>query len=459
MVSEANQKAIEAAGLSFILGMRIPHVPYVVNRWRREHPGEQIPDGHFFTQPWPAGPDCGRRDQVIYYQYRHERARRTLRGIDEQVKKAGQAVAGNAPVKRNRFIQLSGGGRSRDEDLPLPREDCRAVAGESASCSLGVNWTHRLFVSSGRLPLRRLHLKDSRDLVRVAESVNGEGRRPSGNRADRPNRDKAMFGSSPWDRPYLEPRPIMVGHQGKEMSYSEDRGVEHSAASNVLLQHRIWWKAPGNVRERHEMRTEEGNSAGQRAGEIVAVGDPDSGGICWCASGGVDVTVVSRRDRLLCLVSLHRDQSLEHGPIRHGPLCSVVQLHSEASHHRADNRLRSRLDIAHPPAVASIAKYPDGRREDGFLPPLASGGAAPALTVPLLAERRQVVSEPFRPDMLAGDLPFGGTAEAAGSSHLTRVRLGVQHEALGPRWTRPTPAGRSGRSPGGRARLARIWRT
>ena len=56
MVSEANQKAIEAAGLSFILGMKIPHVPYVVARWRREHPGEQIPDGHVFTQPWPAGP-------------------------------------------------------------------------------------------------------------------------------------------------------------------------------------------------------------------------------------------------------------------------------------------------------------------------------------------------------------------------------------------------------------------
>ena len=46
MVSEANQKAIEAAGLSFILGMKIPRVPYVVAQWRREHPGEEIPDGH-----------------------------------------------------------------------------------------------------------------------------------------------------------------------------------------------------------------------------------------------------------------------------------------------------------------------------------------------------------------------------------------------------------------------------
>src|SRR6266536_1720696 len=95
MVSEANQKDIEAAGLSFILGMKIPRIPYVVSQWRREYPGEQIPDGHVFTQPWPAGPNGGRRDQVIYYQYKAGRARRTLRGIDEQVKKAEQAVAGN----------------------------------------------------------------------------------------------------------------------------------------------------------------------------------------------------------------------------------------------------------------------------------------------------------------------------------------------------------------------------
>jgi hypothetical protein len=126
MISEANQKAIEAAGLSFILGMKIPHVPYVVAQWRREHPGEQVPDGHIFTQLWPAGPNGGRRDQVIYYQYRHDRARRTLRGIGDQVRKAEQAVAGKAPVKRNRFIQLSGGTRSINRGL---EEKARTLAG------------------------------------------------------------------------------------------------------------------------------------------------------------------------------------------------------------------------------------------------------------------------------------------------------------------------------------------
>jgi hypothetical protein len=126
MVSEANQKAIEAAGLSFILGAKIPHEPYVVKQWRREHPGEQIPDGEIFTQPWPAGPNGGRRDQVIYYQYRHDRARRALRGIDEQVRKAEQAVAGQAPVKRNRFIRLSGGTRTVNREL---EQKARTLAG------------------------------------------------------------------------------------------------------------------------------------------------------------------------------------------------------------------------------------------------------------------------------------------------------------------------------------------
>src|SRR5215831_15482574 len=94
--------------LPFILGKRIPEVPYVVAEWRRGHPDEPVPGGHVFTQRWPAGPNGGRRDQVIYYQYRHDRARRTLRGIDEQAAKAENAVAGQVPIKRNRFIQLSG---------------------------------------------------------------------------------------------------------------------------------------------------------------------------------------------------------------------------------------------------------------------------------------------------------------------------------------------------------------
>jgi hypothetical protein len=126
MISDANMKAIEAAELSFILGMRVPDVPYVVDQWRREHPGQAIPDGHVFTQPWPAGPKDKRRDQVIYYQYRADRARRTLHGIDGQAAKAAKAVAGLAPVKRNRFIALAGAVKSVNREL---EEKARTLAG------------------------------------------------------------------------------------------------------------------------------------------------------------------------------------------------------------------------------------------------------------------------------------------------------------------------------------------
>jgi len=63
---------------------------------------------------------------VIYYQYRHDRARRTLRGIDEQVAKAEKAVAGKVSVKRNRFIKLTGANKSVNRDLEAK---ARALAG------------------------------------------------------------------------------------------------------------------------------------------------------------------------------------------------------------------------------------------------------------------------------------------------------------------------------------------
>jgi transposase len=129
MISEANQKAIVAAGLSFILGTRIARVPQVITEWRDRHPGQEIPDGQVFAQPWPATAAEKARgipDRVLYYQYRHDRARRILRGIDEQVAKAEKAVAGKAAVKRNRFIKLSGATKSVNRDLEAT---ARALAG------------------------------------------------------------------------------------------------------------------------------------------------------------------------------------------------------------------------------------------------------------------------------------------------------------------------------------------
>jgi hypothetical protein len=126
MISEKNIKDIEAEGLSFILGMKISEVPYVISEWQREHPGEPVPDGQVFVQPWPAGSTDKRIDQVRYYQYKHDRARRTLKGIDEQVRKAEQAVAGKTTVKRNRFVKLTHATKTVNRELEAK---ARALAG------------------------------------------------------------------------------------------------------------------------------------------------------------------------------------------------------------------------------------------------------------------------------------------------------------------------------------------
>ena len=150
MISAANKKAIEDAGLSFILGMRIAEVPHVVTEWRREHPSEPMPDGLVLTQPWPAGPTDKRRDQVIYYQYKADRARRTLRGIDEQVAKAAKAVAGKAPVKRNRFIKLVGADKSVNRTLEAKARALAGIKGyitnlSDPSAEFVIGAYHRLF--------------------------------------------------------------------------------------------------------------------------------------------------------------------------------------------------------------------------------------------------------------------------------------------------------------------------
>ena len=132
MVSEANRDAIEDAGLFYIIGAKIPEIPYHVKQWRKEHPDIEIPDGQVFTAPWPATEQQrarGRRDKVTYYQYKADRARRTLRGIDEQVAKAEKAVAGKEPVKRNRFIKLAGGTKSVNRELEVK---ARGLAGLKA---------------------------------------------------------------------------------------------------------------------------------------------------------------------------------------------------------------------------------------------------------------------------------------------------------------------------------------
>jgi hypothetical protein len=117
MMSEANLADVEDAGWSFIVAGKLPEVPYVITQWHRQHPEAEPVDGMVLTQPVIMGPRADQRRRTTFYQYKSDRARRTLHGIDQQVAKAAEAVAGQAPIKRNRFVTITGGTRAINRDL------------------------------------------------------------------------------------------------------------------------------------------------------------------------------------------------------------------------------------------------------------------------------------------------------------------------------------------------------
>jgi hypothetical protein len=126
MMSEANLADIEGAGWSFVIGGRLPEVPYAISQWRRDNPDLEPADGMTLTQPTVMGPKADQRRRTTIYQYKTDRARRLMHGIDQQVAKAEKAVAGQAAIKRNRFVTLTGGTRAVNRDLETK---ARALAG------------------------------------------------------------------------------------------------------------------------------------------------------------------------------------------------------------------------------------------------------------------------------------------------------------------------------------------
>jgi len=126
MLSEANLKDIEDAGWSFIVGGKLPEIPDPIRQWMLDNPDGEPGEGQVVSQRLTMGTKADTRPRTTYYQYRSERAKRTLHGIAAQVQKAEKAVRGQIPVKRNRFITLTGGKKSVNRDLEAKT---RALAG------------------------------------------------------------------------------------------------------------------------------------------------------------------------------------------------------------------------------------------------------------------------------------------------------------------------------------------
>ncbi|MCJ7858964.1 hypothetical protein MUN33_09620 [Corynebacterium sp. LD5P10] len=77
----------------------------------------------------PGNPEKGIRPSKTIHHYSADRARRTIKGIDESLRKARDIAAGKTPVKRNRYVTM--GKTTKQVNLELASQH-RELAGIKA---------------------------------------------------------------------------------------------------------------------------------------------------------------------------------------------------------------------------------------------------------------------------------------------------------------------------------------
>lgn len=110
MLSRENLEALVENGYHFIVGSRLTKVPYDATSSPSPNPKvSKWTDGQIMMV------EKGTRRTI--YQYREKRAALDIKNIEAGVTKARRIVAGNTPVKRNRFLSLKSEQRSLNQDL------------------------------------------------------------------------------------------------------------------------------------------------------------------------------------------------------------------------------------------------------------------------------------------------------------------------------------------------------
>ncbi|MFZ2563348.1 MAG: transposase, partial [Corynebacterium variabile] len=129
MISEANRRDLDAAGLSYVLGGKTRELPYPIWRWRNDHPGVEYTHDQIWVTNDPGDPAKGIRPSRTIYHYSADRARRTVKGIDESLRKARNIAEGKTPVKRIRYVKM--GKTTKQVNLELASQH-RELAGIKA---------------------------------------------------------------------------------------------------------------------------------------------------------------------------------------------------------------------------------------------------------------------------------------------------------------------------------------
>ena len=102
MLSADNLKQLSDAGYGYIVGSRMHKIPYDIAQYQKT---KELTDNQIIAVKTSV------RSQRIIYQYKQKRAALDLRNIEKQIEKAEKIIAGQAPVKRAKFLSVTTEGK------------------------------------------------------------------------------------------------------------------------------------------------------------------------------------------------------------------------------------------------------------------------------------------------------------------------------------------------------------
>jgi hypothetical protein len=114
MLSAANLNALEDAGFSFIVGSRLTKAPYDLAEHFQRH-GNYFENGQILESARTMGTGKNARERRIVYQYSFKRHKRDDRTINLMIDKAERIADGKAPLKKARFLKVTGAEKELDQ--------------------------------------------------------------------------------------------------------------------------------------------------------------------------------------------------------------------------------------------------------------------------------------------------------------------------------------------------------
>jgi len=148
MLSSKSLTSLEELGYHYVVASRISKCPYEIEEYRNELRHECF-DKQIFDLEQTFNINSRRVKRRVIYQYREKRAKLDLSNIEKSLAKAQSMVAGKMPVKRNRFVSVSGARRSINESLVESAKQKAGIKGYVTNLDTDpqiiINAYHQLF--------------------------------------------------------------------------------------------------------------------------------------------------------------------------------------------------------------------------------------------------------------------------------------------------------------------------